>query len=327
MNKITKIIWFASFVIVHFSRSQTITQNFGTGTNSFSIDFVQIGNPGNAADTTGYGSVGYDYKIGKYEITNLQYTKFLNSVAKNSDPYGLYNVFMDTGHMYSPNAIIRSGTSGNFIYTTTTGFENKPVMFVSWFDAARYANWLNNGAQNGGNTENGAYSLNGTTSALNIQRNSNSLFWLPSENEWFKSAYFDPLKNGNGGYWNYPTKSDSINDTQANYDSGLLKDVDYGASSVYGTFGQGGNLWEWNGSDVTGLRPDGSALPSGAKGLRGGSAGTTADALLRDYREGASPDFEWADTTFRIAGVPEPSALSLLVVGLGGLAILRRRRS
>ena len=53
------------------------------------IDMVTVGNPGNAADTrydlTGFGSVGYNYQIGKYEVTAGQYTEFLNAVAK-ADP-------------------------------------------------------------------------------------------------------------------------------------------------------------------------------------------------------------------------------------------------
>jgi len=56
-----------------FSSAQVITQNFGTGVNGFSIDFVQIGNPNNSADTLGgpnpAGSVSYTFNLGKYEIT------------------------------------------------------------------------------------------------------------------------------------------------------------------------------------------------------------------------------------------------------------------
>ena len=32
------------------------------------IDWVTVSDPGNAADTKGYGAVNYKYKIGKYEI-------------------------------------------------------------------------------------------------------------------------------------------------------------------------------------------------------------------------------------------------------------------
>ena len=31
---------------------------------------------------------------------------------------------------------------------------------MNWYDAARYVNWLHNGATNGANTETGAYDIN-----------------------------------------------------------------------------------------------------------------------------------------------------------------------
>ena len=60
------------------------------------FDWAIVGNPGNAPDTlvmnkgsaadytTGYGSVGYTYQISKYDVTNSQYTQFLNA----ADPSG-----------------------------------------------------------------------------------------------------------------------------------------------------------------------------------------------------------------------------------------------
>jgi hypothetical protein len=70
---------------------------FSTATSGVTIDWVTVGNPGNAPDaevmldgTTGYGSVDHAYRIGKYEVTAGQYTEFLNAVAA-SDPNGLYN--------------------------------------------------------------------------------------------------------------------------------------------------------------------------------------------------------------------------------------------
>src|SRR5436309_14217365 len=66
------------------------------------IDWVTVGNPGNAADTqvmndqtTGYGSVAYAYRISKYEVTNAQYAEFLNAVAVGYDN-GLYNSEMNS---------------------------------------------------------------------------------------------------------------------------------------------------------------------------------------------------------------------------------------
>src|SRR6476660_6473176 len=69
--------------------------------NAVTIKTVPIGNPGNPADTryldwyhpNGFGSVAYEFNIGKTEITNAQYVEFLNAVSA-TDPYGVYNVNM-----------------------------------------------------------------------------------------------------------------------------------------------------------------------------------------------------------------------------------------
>src|SRR5688572_21011686 len=64
------------------------------------IDWVAVGDPGNAPDTevmndetTGYGDVAYAYWISQYEITNTQYAEFLNAVAA-TDTHGLYDTDM-----------------------------------------------------------------------------------------------------------------------------------------------------------------------------------------------------------------------------------------
>jgi len=63
--------------------------------HAVTIDMVTVGDPSNAADTTGYGAVAYEYQIGKYHVTIGQYTAFLNAVAV-TDTYSLYNANMAT---------------------------------------------------------------------------------------------------------------------------------------------------------------------------------------------------------------------------------------
>lgn len=65
-------------------------RNLQLATAQITIDQINIGNPGNPDDSTGYGGVSCGYAIGKYEVTLTQYTAFLNAVAK-TDTYNLYN--------------------------------------------------------------------------------------------------------------------------------------------------------------------------------------------------------------------------------------------
>src|SRR5262249_38709728 len=115
---------------------------------AITIDTVPIGNPGNANDpNTGniYGGVPYIYSIGKYDVTVGQYTAFLNAVAA-TDTYGLYTTALATDlHVAS---ISQSGSPGSYTYNVI-GSPNKPITYVSWGDAARFANWLNNGQPTG----------------------------------------------------------------------------------------------------------------------------------------------------------------------------------
>ena len=136
------------------------------------IAWVPVGNAGNAADPlTGYGSVGYAYNIGKYEVTNSQYAEFLHAKG-GSNSYGIYNADM------ASYGITQSGSAGSYSYGVTSGYANRPVILVSWYDSARFTNWLGNG-QGGGDTETGAYTLNGATSGI-VTVNPGATVYIPS---------------------------------------------------------------------------------------------------------------------------------------------------
>jgi formylglycine-generating enzyme required for sulfatase activity len=179
--------------------------------NYFNFDnFVGVGDVNNSNDPlTGFGSVTYTYYIGKYEVTNSEYAEFLNAVA-DADTFGLYNTNMGG----SRGGITRNGTYGKYSYSVKDNYGNKPVNWVSWFDCARYCNWLHNnkntvGIEDYDTTEDGAYTLNGAIAGY-IARNSNAKYSIPTENEWYKAAYY---KGGTGstnaGYWLYATQSDT----------------------------------------------------------------------------------------------------------------------
>ena len=277
------------------------------------MDWVTVGNPGNAADTTTYGAVAYAYQIGKYEVTNAQYGAFLNAKGQ-SNSNGIYNSSMST------YGITQSGSSSSFIYSVTSGFEQKPVVYVSWYDAARFANWMMNGQANG-DMETGAYTLTGNTET--ILKNSGASVWLPSEDEWYKAAYYNATPTPS--YSLYPNGQNTIGTADANYNNSGGSTTNVGTysgdPSSYGTNDQGGNVWEWNDAVISGS----------SRGLRGGSFHSSDSSLLPSYRENGVPTFENNNLGFRvasssIAAVPEPSGL-LTTAALVASSLLLRRRS
>jgi formylglycine-generating enzyme required for sulfatase activity len=314
--------------------------------NAGPIQWVTVGDPGNAADTapSGYGAVATSFKIMKYEFTNQQYMDFLNSVAA-TDTYSLYNANMGSN---AGGGITRSGASGSYTYAVKSNMGDKPVNYVSWFDAARVSNWYQNGATSSSSTETGAYTLNGAITGNAVARNASATYYIPTEDQWYKAAYY---KGGgtNAGYWNYATQSDSAPtavtagstgigsagntgnfanyDFRANWNSqfGIVTTVGTnGRASAYDVFDMSGNVEEWN--DLTGS--------SGVdRGTRGGDWATTSSAYLSssDSFE-ISPSFEGsAGLGFRLAApvvVPEPSTYAMALAGLacGGWQMWRRRR-
>ena len=302
------------------------------------VEMVNVGNAGNLADTTGYGAVSYAYKIGKYEITLAQYAAFLNAVAK-TDTYGLYNTSMATD--LNVAGITRSGSSGSYTYTVL-GSGNRPVAYVSWFEAARFTNWLANGqptgAQGNTTTEDGTYTLNGATSGVSFTKNATNpntsaapTYWIPSEDEWYKAAYYDPTPGAGGGdnYWTYPTQSNTApgnvvgaGANQANYKAGSLYSVTQNATldpnqnyltdggvysnsaSYYGTYDQGGGVYEWSDGVVSTTRI-----------RRGGSWSSSSSTLNAGTRGGVDPATESASIGFRVASVAPAATVSVTVPG------------
>ena len=171
---------------------------------------VPVGNPGNAPDTRydniPIGYVGYEYQIGKYEVTAGQYTEFLNAVAK-ADPNGLYHPSMGSPSVVLGANIKRTGSAPTFSYSVAADWANRPVNWVSYWDAARFANWLHNGQPTGpqdpGTTEGGAYHDVGNQTLFG--RNAGAKFFIPTENEWYKAAYHDQSAGLAASYFDYPT--------------------------------------------------------------------------------------------------------------------------
>jgi formylglycine-generating enzyme required for sulfatase activity len=315
---------------------------------------VPVGNPANAPDFNGLGSVNYEYYIGTYEVTNCQYTEFLNA----ADPAGanalsLYKASMGNGIMGGIS--FDAGAANGAKYSVILGHGNNPVTYVTWFDALRFANWMNNG-QGDGSTESGAYQLLGGTpipsNESSIVRTAGASWFLPNQNEWYKAAYYDSA----GVYWPFPTRSHNVpasapppNGTfpiamnTANYynDDGIrggfndgfavtgspiqdfnqnyLTDVGAYTPDVgpWGTFDQGGNVSE---------RYEDS-FPDGSVGLRGGAWNT----LFLDMESSTNhisqlPTIFGPEIGFRMATiVPEPSGFALVFGASLTIPLLRWR--
>ena len=277
-----------------------------------SMSWTSIGDVNNAADpSTGYGSVDHAYNIGTYDVTNAQYVDFLNAKgASNSN--GIYNGTMgNTGGPYNYGNIIQSGSSGSYTYSVSSTYANQPVVGVTWFDAARFSNWLGNG-QGSGSMETGAYTLNGATSGI-INVNPGAAVYIPSENEWYKAAYYN---GANSTYSLYPNGQNTITQADANYwpNSGVA-DVGYGKASSSGTFGQGGNAWEWNDAVISGS----------SRGLRGGTWSLSDSGLASSRRTGSDPSNGGRNFGFRVASVPEPTTVMLTILASGVLVTRRKR--
>jgi len=311
-----------------------------------SMQFVTVGNPGNAADpSTGYGAVPNTYQMGKYDVTTGQYTAFLNAVAK-TDTYGLYNSYMATD--MPTVAVTRSGSSGGYSYSVTGSdpqAANCPVFDVTWGDAARFCNWLQNnqptGTEGSGTTETGAYTLNGATTnaaLMAITRNAGATDFIPSENEWYKAAYYNP---SNASYWLYPTKSNTapsnvlsaIGTNNANYfdyygtgNGGYTDPTNYltpvGAFAAspgpYGTYDMGGDIFQWNEANISGS----------SRGLRGGGWLSDSSFLASSGRISGYPSYESGPVGFRVASVPEPGSIVMLLgIALTALLYYWRRHA
>lgn len=286
-------------------------------------EWVLISHPGNEADKSGFGAVGYAFEIMQREVTCAEYVAFLNATAVKDDPHGLWQAKMDGAPLPAgrndirseQGCLIREGEKGSFRYSVVPGRENIPIVNVSFLSALRFANW-----KHGGLTETGAYDL--AKDKTLATRSQEARYWLPSENEWHKAAYFDPEAKR---YWLYATRSDArpnsrrpdASDTNAaNFVriDAIKNDMNKGyafsqsdyykpgtiylfpagsypaARSAYGTLDQSGSVWEW----TEGIRWETKRV------LRGGSWFDEANALRSTTRCGVPPERTYQDTGFRL---------------------------
>ena len=299
--------------------------SFGSGANTLTLEFVTIGNAGNADDAgagggsyfSSYGGVSYGYRMGTYEISQDAITKATN--------LGMTNV-----------------TAGAWA-------GSQPAANMTWFEAAAFVNWLNDQRTPGLK----AYQLDVGLTTLtpwasgdawqaggeNLYRHKDAYYFLPSEDEWYKAAYHQNT-GVNADYWDYATGSNSIPTAVASgttagtavYNWANLAPAavnNDGGLSAYGTMGQNGNVWEWQESAYDGVNNSSSKNRS----FRSGSWNDPEFYQRSSYRFefGEDPADTYNGLGFRVASaeagtgsIPEPSS-ALLILGSAGM-LLRRRR-
>ncbi len=322
-----------SIVVCMFISSYISADTFGTGANQFDIDFVTISGDASSANGTNLSrfppskdqyktfSDPGNFRIGIHEITNDQWNKFVTV-------YGMVTGSQSTAY-------------DEDVFWTD---DNLPINNVSWYEAYQFVNWLNVST---GHTA--AYKFIGTQGTSdytltswdasdsgynpnNRYRNSNAKYFLPTEDEWVKAAYW----NGTN-LQEYATKigeilhqGDGISGTGWNYYDDVYTtrplgpwNVGSGSEELNGTYDMMGNVWEMTDSlyYVDSI--------SVARSTRGGSYESynyAQDALYFANRYNPIiPTDEYEAKGFRVASVvPEPATLSLLT--LGGLALLRKRK-
>ncbi|MCY3006454.1 MAG: SUMF1/EgtB/PvdO family nonheme iron enzyme [Planctomycetota bacterium] len=304
--------------------------SFGSGGNQFNMEFVMIGNPNNAADTTGEpnpaGAVGYEYGIGKFEVSE-------DMIAK-------YNANFGTANSLAITLQDMTSYGGNS--------HNKPATGVSWNEAARFVNWLNTSTGNqaaykfttGGVNDDIALWTSGDAGydANNLYRNSLAKYVLPSYKEWHKAAYYDPIIST---YYDYPTGSNTPPTAVASgttagtavYFQSIAQGpatVDQaGGLSPYGVMGLGGNVREWEEGSQDLANSSGSSILA----VRGGNWFLSFQYLMPWDPSGFDPLQKNYNTGFRVASlsssappvVPEPSMMVIgTLFGIGGLVAKRR---
>ena len=298
-------------VAVVFS-SPAQADTFGSGDNTFEIEFVTIGDPGNAADTTGdpnpAGAVAYTYRMGKYEISEAMIDAANAIAADAGEPLG-----------------ISHDNRG----------PNKPATRVSWFEAAEFVNWLNTSK---GSTpaykfdDQGDFQLWEPTDEGydpdNLFRNTEAHYFLPSADEWYKAAFYDPVTDQ---FFDFPNGSDTAllpvasgtdpNTAVWNQGTGPADVMLAGGASPFGTVGQAGNVLDWEETELDLSNDD----PRGARGARGGDFLLSISDLdlSSTFRNRSFPTAEPLNVGFRIASIPEPTTTWL--IASGWICLLSRR--
>ena len=235
-----------------------------------------------------YGAVEAGFAIGRHQVSQVEYAAFLNAVAR-SDPAGLWNAAMATGD----GAIRRIEIDSGARYEPVDAANPVPVTHVSWLDAVRYCNWIHNGRPQGEQgpetTENGAYSLLvARETGRGVTRKPGAKCFLPTEDEWYRAAYYRPGDEGKGVWLHFAPLISS---------RPMVSESRPEAVSPLGLAGFADKVWEWTETPVGTLH----------RGIRSGAwfLGNNRQSAGRFY---SNPRIECRTIGFRIAMPAEDSS-------------------
>ena len=256
------------------------------------IELITIGNAGNAADTISYsknyGAVDYTYQIGKYEVSIAEMTE--SGVGSGDENW------WNDGGLFNDNTETRN-------YGVTA-----PAVNVTWFEAAKFCNWLTSG-----NATNGAYQFDGAGELTGVNRAAalvayGTVYALPTEDEWYKAAYF---KHDASGYSLYANGSGTgpVASMESNYSTNKAFKVGVTAVEQNGTYDMMGNVFEWMESSS-----DGNLNNMWENRVqRGGSYDVGTNTYLRSSSRvnDASPDVDDPTIGFRVVVVTQAAPPSV----------------
>jgi formylglycine-generating enzyme len=296
---------FLAAIILQVPTCLLHADNFGSGANQFTMDFVAITGGTNtdipdASNLVRYGAVPYNYRMGKHEVSRAMITSY-NALS------GGPTITLDNMTSFGGNGV------------------NRPATGVSWNEAARFVNWLNVST---GHSPAYKFTTTGANDNLvlwtvgeagydasNPFRNANARYFLPSEDEWYRAAYYNPVA---AVYRDYPTGTDLPNaptsvtsGTAANtavynltISVGPADITQAGGLSPFGTMAQGGNAIEW--IESAEIAPNDS--PAEDRAVRGGTW-YTDEFFLRPGRQGEATTTQSVAVGFRVASKTLPATV------------------
>ena len=194
------------------------------GPDPSGIEFATIGAVGNAPWTGGgrlnnRGSVNYEYKIGKYEVTTAQWAEFFNAAFDRPANERIQHVQPPS---FWGGSATQPTTPGGLRWQVPTGNEMRAVGGITWRIAAIYCNWLHNDKRTDRAAFlSGAYDVNtfgytpgGQLFTDQLTRSPGAKYWIPSDSEWVKASHYDPNRlnqdGTTGGWWRYSNSSDIL---------------------------------------------------------------------------------------------------------------------